>query len=301
MYRPNLDPTAVTGRRIGAWVIDFAFAGVLVFIAMQVAIEGYSDIPGNLCDDESTDSATEADEVFCRTELLGREGWAIYDENGNTTTFFESDGLWTPFAAFVGYGIFTFVLVEGLVGGSLGKLILGLRVVKADGSHAGIGRSTLRFLMWIVDAFPYCFPLVGLIAGLSTKGHRRLGDMVAGTFVVGTADVGAPLSIPGLTSTPVTPYAPVAAGVGASPYGAPYAGGGYGTPGYGATPSYGAPEPGAFSTSPAPDPSAAPVDASTAATEPQWDPQRNTHIQWDPARNCWLQWDLAAQEWRPIE
>src|SRR5438094_983775 len=43
----------------------------------------------------------------------------------------------------------------------------------------------------IVDLF--CFGVVGLVTSLVTHPHRRVGDMVGGTFVVGTADAGRPV------------------------------------------------------------------------------------------------------------
>jgi uncharacterized RDD family membrane protein YckC len=45
-------------------------------------------------------------------------------------------------------------------------------------------------LLLIVDAL-FCF-LVGLITSLSTKGHQRVGDLVAKTWVVSARDVGYP-------------------------------------------------------------------------------------------------------------
>jgi hypothetical protein len=285
------------GRRSGAWILDFVFAGILFVLAFRVSVDGYRDIPGNLCDDQVDTIGTNEDAQFCEADLLGKDGYAIYDSSTRTSTFFEADQLWVAPLVFVGYGVFTFVLVEGLVGASLGKLLLGVRVVRSDGSRAGLGRSLLRFLLWIFDAIPYCFPLVAVVAGFATKGHRRLGDMAAGTFVVATRDVGTPLSIPGLTPPAPYPAAP------AVPYGTPS----YGTPSfepYG-TPTYDSPSYGA--TPPAPEPTpAAPTTTEappgqTPSNEPQWDPQRNTHIQWDPARNAWLQWDAVAEEWKPIE
>jgi uncharacterized RDD family membrane protein YckC len=278
MYQAMLDPTAVTGRRTGAWLIDFVFAGILAMVAFQATVNGYSDIPGNLCGDPDTPICST---TINEPEGTSEDGVAVWDEASDTSFFFESSTLWIPPAVFVAYGFLSFVLIEGISGGSLGKLILGLRVVKVDGGHAGIGRALLRFLCWIVDGIPYCFPLVALVTGMSTKGHRRIGDFAAGTFVVGVGDVGQPLSIPGVTPPPAMPYVAAAPGMpapGSSPTG------------WGSAPSWGA-------TGPEP---AAPAD-TPPATEPQWDPQRNTYIQWDTARNSWLQWDEGTEQWKPIE
>ncbi len=72
-------------------------------------------------------------------------------------------------------------LLEGLYGYTPGKFLLGLVVVKSDGSDCTIGASILRNLLWIVDAFP-TFNLVAVVAILLTDG-QRVGDLVADTVV----------------------------------------------------------------------------------------------------------------------
>lgn len=100
---------------------------------------------------------------------------------GNTV-YVSEDPAWLPALSLVVPVVF--VLVEGLAGGSPGKLAVGLRVVQRDGRRANLGQVIVRWLMWVVDAAPYCFPVVGLVVALSSRGHRRVGDMVAGTHVV---------------------------------------------------------------------------------------------------------------------
>jgi len=83
------------------------------------------------------------------------------------------------------------VVLPTLTGFSPGKGIVGLRVVKQETMQtAGLGANLVRWLLWIVDAFPFCFPLVGLITGLASDGHRRVGDMAASTVVVHKDSVG---------------------------------------------------------------------------------------------------------------
>jgi hypothetical protein len=69
-------------------------------------------------------------------------------------------------------------------------MIMGLRVVTADGDTAGLGRQLVRWLMLIVD-LGLCF--VGFFVAAFTHPHRRLGDSVASTYVVAVADTGRPL------------------------------------------------------------------------------------------------------------
>ncbi len=75
-----------------------------------------------------------------------------------------------------------YILMEGLLGATIGKLACGLRVVSKNGEPCGITKSLIRNLMRIVDAmFGY---LVGAIFVWVTADNQRLGDMAAGTLVV---------------------------------------------------------------------------------------------------------------------
>lgn len=76
-----------------------------------------------------------------------------------------------------------FVVVQGLTGASPGKALLRIRVIRADGSPPGVLRSSVRALAWIVDGIALLVP-IALWSAWFTPGHRRVGDWVAGTFVV---------------------------------------------------------------------------------------------------------------------
>jgi hypothetical protein len=71
-------------------------------------------------------------------------------------------------------------------GQSLGKRIMGIRVVRNDGAPVDPGSSFLRNLLRFVDTFLFFCPIafVSMAAG---RGFRRLGDWVAGTLVVYTS------------------------------------------------------------------------------------------------------------------
>jgi hypothetical protein len=46
-------------------------------------------------------------------------------------------------------------------------------------------RAFLRYILWIVDGFPYIIPyLTGFITALNSQRNQRVGDMAAGTFVI---------------------------------------------------------------------------------------------------------------------
>jgi uncharacterized RDD family membrane protein YckC len=78
-----------------------------------------------------------------------------------------------------------FIVLEALFGATLGKMALGIRVVKADGSKLGWGGAVVRNLLRIVDGFPYFIPyLVGAIVMWVSSKKQRIGDMAAGSVVV---------------------------------------------------------------------------------------------------------------------
>src|SRR6218665_2183326 len=80
------------------------------------------------------------------------------------------------------------VLMEGQ---TPGKRLVGIRVVRVDGSPAGgldgwgVGgvECGVRNLVRRVDALPF-FYAVGCLSVLLTRQHRRLGDFLAGTLLV---------------------------------------------------------------------------------------------------------------------
>jgi Tol biopolymer transport system component/uncharacterized RDD family membrane protein YckC len=73
--------------------------------------------------------------------------------------------------------------LEAALGQTIGKLLLGLRVVGPDGGLPSAFRVAVRTLLRIVDWLPLLY-LVGFIAMMATgPRRRRLGDLVAGTGV----------------------------------------------------------------------------------------------------------------------
>jgi len=100
-----------------------------------------------------------------------------------------------------------FVVLEGAFGATIGKVVLGIRVRRPDGSRIGFGPALIRNLARVVDAFPYVIPyLVGGIAVIRSDTDQRFGDRWAKTVVilVGTdANVG--IEPPAMAATP-DPY-----------------------------------------------------------------------------------------------
>jgi uncharacterized RDD family membrane protein YckC len=74
---------------------------------------------------------------------------------------------------------------EALTGQTLGKKVLGIRVVSMDGNKAGPGQVLVRTVLRLVDALPILY-IAGLVSILATGRERRqrIGDLAAGTTVV---------------------------------------------------------------------------------------------------------------------
>jgi uncharacterized RDD family membrane protein YckC len=83
------------------------------------------------------------------------------------------------FAISVGYGI---VLEWRWHGQTLGKRVLGLRVVDAQGLRLQLSQVILRNLLRLVDMLPAVY-LVGGLACFFSRNCQRLGDLAAGTIV----------------------------------------------------------------------------------------------------------------------
>lgn len=76
-----------------------------------------------------------------------------------------------------------FLLLEGLFGATLGKIVTGLKVVAVDGSPVGWTAALIRNVLRFIDALPI-FYLVGLIVVAISEKKQRLGDLAGQTLVV---------------------------------------------------------------------------------------------------------------------
>jgi uncharacterized RDD family membrane protein YckC len=253
-YAAQPDPTAVFGRRIIAFLVD------ALIILVPLALLTTADFEYH----EATTLQQQgvSGKAFCEPRLDAGDPCIDLSEVEGIERVYFSDGFSgrTQLAFWV-VPIALLVVLPAFTGWTVGKAITGIRVVRHDGRPPGLLKAFVRWLLWIVDGFPYILPLVGFIVGISTVGHRRVGDMGAQTLVVDRSAAGAPIVVPGLTPAPAaeaTSWAAVPEARGTS------------------------------AATPAP-PSA-----------PQWDEARGTYIQWDPAQAAWVQWDEATQAWARI-
>ena len=106
-------------------------------------------------------------------------------------------------AVMTAWALYYYFALESGGGQTLGKKVMRIRVVRLDGSPAGMGDIAVRTVLRLIDMqFAY---LVGLVVMLVTGERRaRLGDLAAKTMIV-AADA------------PSIPAAPVAAGAASAP------------------------------------------------------------------------------------
>ena len=99
------------------------------------------------------------------------------DEGGYTLSN-DPKGSWI-FVVWIIY----FPIIESIRGQTLGKLILGLRVVTKNGNPISFGQACKRHLLDMIDFF--FFGIVAIITIKNTPDHQRVGDLWAKTIVIG--------------------------------------------------------------------------------------------------------------------
>jgi len=99
------------------------------------------------------------------------------------TAWFETVSLTTFVAIVVGYPVTCETLMRGR---TVGKLILGLRVVRGDGGPIDFRHALTRGLTGVIVDFWSLggFGAVAVITSLCSPRARRVGDVLAGTVVV---------------------------------------------------------------------------------------------------------------------
>jgi uncharacterized RDD family membrane protein YckC len=85
-------------------------------------------------------------------------------------------------AVFLVIIILYYVFLEGLLGFTVGKYILGLRILTTDYTKISLKQSFIRNLLRMVDGTPLNIP--GIILILRSPIKQRFGDRIAKTIVV---------------------------------------------------------------------------------------------------------------------
>lgn len=120
-------------------------------------------------------------------------------------------GMWLSFIIIFAINWFYHLAFEVFNHGqSPGKRIMGIRVVRGDGSPVNPGASFLRNLLRFADTFLSLYH-IALFCMLASPGFRRLGDWVADTLVVYTSATNSRFISPALrrSSMPWLAYAPL--------------------------------------------------------------------------------------------
>lgn len=115
------------------------------------------------------------------TVLLAIVAYVIAWLSGTTTEAgFELRG--APFFLMTLIMLAYYITLEGIFGATIGKLMIGLRVVKLDGSAINWRASVVRNLLRFVDGI--VFYIVGAILIWTSPQRQRLGDRLADTVVI---------------------------------------------------------------------------------------------------------------------
>ncbi|MEU6391402.1 RDD family protein [Streptomyces sp. NPDC046939] len=163
---PGVPPIASMGRRLGARLIDGVPFAILNFIMMAPALSDYLDA---LSDCDSSDSS-----AF---------NSCVQDAMGD----FYADFIPASLGVFALFFLYEWLMIA-FVGATLGKLALGIRVLKAEtGAKPGLGGSFLRWVIPTVGAFACGIgQLLVYLSPFWDKTGRKQGwhDKVASVVVV---------------------------------------------------------------------------------------------------------------------
>jgi uncharacterized RDD family membrane protein YckC len=230
----GVDPTNSIARRIVAWVVDVLLGSlVAAFAVWVVPVEfvSYNPVPG--------------------------------------VSYYEAEGTTAAIAIFylipICYWIANYVVLQGLNGYTFGKVLLSLRVVRFDGRPPGPWRAFVRSIILALGlGIGGCFYAVFALAMvLYTKGHRRLGDIVAGTFVIDSVYEGRLITL-------------TAKGAAAGPRSV-----------YASDVIEAVPPEQRLST-----------EAHLRPNDPVYDKVRDTYVVWNPTKNQLLVFDKKSNTWR---
>lgn len=76
-----------------------------------------------------------------------------------------------------------FILMEGYMGQTVGKMVAGIKVVReGTGEAPGLGKAAIRTVLRVIDGL-FIYLVAFIVVQISGK-NQRLGDMAAGTLVV---------------------------------------------------------------------------------------------------------------------
>jgi len=120
--------------------------------------------------------------LFPLSIVIGLTSGGGYAERGsgyaNAGVNVGGNVFWLLLAVAVGY----YVVCEAATGATLGKRMVGIRVIGEDGEHITFGAAVIRNVLRLIDAL--FFYLVGFVFALISTRGQRLGDRAAHTIVI---------------------------------------------------------------------------------------------------------------------
>lgn len=76
-----------------------------------------------------------------------------------------------------------YIVLEGALGATVGKMAARIKVVREDGSPCGFGPAVVRNVLRVIDALPFLY-IIGMILISRSDKKQRLGDRFAKTVVI---------------------------------------------------------------------------------------------------------------------
>jgi uncharacterized RDD family membrane protein YckC len=76
-----------------------------------------------------------------------------------------------------------YIVLEGALGATVGKMLVKIKVVREDGSPCGFGPAVVRNLLRVIDGLPFLY-VIGMILISRSDKKQRLGDRFAKTVVI---------------------------------------------------------------------------------------------------------------------
>lgn len=167
LNRFNAPPTTLEYKGIGRRFLAFLVDGVILSILLELFLKVFPGSASGSCDSF----------FYLRFSLTLNGEETIYNLCG------------FPALSYLLLVVLYPLVLEWKLGGTVGKLITGIRVVKTNGEPIDFKASLIRNFMRPVDFLPF-FYLVGAISIWSSETKQRLGDRLANTVVVSKKSVG---------------------------------------------------------------------------------------------------------------
>lgn len=142
------DNTAVVGRRIAQYIVDWLLIAIVGAALLALFLLSPTEQDG------AVDSTAAGFWVITAFVFLGGIVWSLY--------------VWV-------------LHPHSHDGQTIGMGIMSIQVVSVDGSAASRGQLLVRALLFVVDIG--MTPLIGLISMLASPRNQRIGDHVAKTIV----------------------------------------------------------------------------------------------------------------------